>query len=461
MSKIKPERPGGFLDFLPSEYLIREKLIETIREVFHSFGYDPIETPMIEFEKVLAGEKSDTGKNIFRIAKSDEKSEKLALRFDQTVPFARLLAANPYNKRGKTGIRLPWRRMVVGPVFRGESPQSGRYRQFYQFDIDIAGTTSMLADAEIVAVMQQTMKALQIDRYTIRLNHRKILNGLIKDLLNIKARASLSADDIAVQVIRILDKVEKITPKTFHHELTKPALDDFDPAPQLEASAVQLLNQFIQISGDNQEKLAQAEKLLNASPHALEGVEELRQILTSITSEAHIEIDFSIARGLDYYTGPVMELGLLDAPEFGSVFSGGRYNDLVSRFTGGELPAVGASIGVDRLFAALKSLSALPEARHITDVMVLRLCRGRESEYIAVAEKIRACGFNVELSLEDDLTFKSQFYNAINRNAHFAVIMGEAEFEKETVQVKNLQTRKQEEMPLEAIKAFFLQIKSA
>ena len=200
---IKPERPGGFLDFLPWDYLAREKMIQTVEKVFRNFGFDPIETPRIEFLKTLAGETSDTGKNIFNI-KSTHDNEPLAMPFDHTVPLARLLAANPYDSKTRKGIRLPWKRMTVGPVFRADTPQSGRYRQFYQFDADIAGTSSMLADAEIVAIIYQTLKDLGVQRFKIRLNNRKILNGLAQ-LVNINDRDSVTADDITKEMMRILD----------------------------------------------------------------------------------------------------------------------------------------------------------------------------------------------------------------------------------------------------------------
>jgi histidyl-tRNA synthetase len=205
---VKPERPGGFLDFLPADYLARELMLKKIEKIFRSFGFDPIETPRIEFLKTLSGETSDTGKNIFHI-KNAPDDEPLALPFDHTVPFARILAANPYDNKKKTGIRLPWRRMVVGPVFRSDTPQSGRYRQFYQFDVDIAGTSSMIADAEIISMMYLTMVNLGVKKFRIHLNNRKILNGLAS-LTQIQDRENVKADDITREMMRTLDKLDKI-----------------------------------------------------------------------------------------------------------------------------------------------------------------------------------------------------------------------------------------------------------
>ena len=455
---VKPERPGGFLDFLPSDYLAREKMLKTIEKVFRSFGFDPIETPRIEFLKTLAGETSDTGKNIFHI-KSTHDDEPLAMPFDHTVPFARILAANPYNTRAKTGIRLPWRRMVVGPVFRSDTPQSGRYRQFYQFDVDIAGASSMLADAEIMAIMFLTMEALGVKQFKIRLNNRKILNGLAT-LADIKDRGDVSADDITKEMMRILDKLDKIGLDKVLAELQAEPETDFDAAPALSGDAIEKIRAFLDLKGNNEEKLNLCRTVFEGVSIAQEGIDELEQILEYVAGMGippePVEIDFSIARGLDYYTGPVMETVLLDAPEFGSVFSGGRYNNLVSRFTGKELPATGASIGVDRLFAALSHLKAIDRSEEtVAEVMVLRIEKDRDADYLRIATELRSVGINTEISLADDTTFKKQFNFAISRGVKFVIICGGNEFEKGTIQVKNLQTRKQEEIPRDELVNYF------
>lgn len=455
---IKPERPGGFLDFLPPDYLAREKMLKTIEKTFRSFGFDPIETPRIEFLKTLAGETSDTGKNIFHI-KSTKDDAPLAMPFDHTVPFARLLAANPYDAKKKTGIRLPWRRMVVGPVFRSDTPQSGRYRQFYQFDADIAGTSSMLADAEIVAMMYLTMEALGVERFKIRLNNRKILNGLAA-LVGIGDREQCSADDITKEMMRILDKLDKIGLDGVMAELGNEPETDFDPAPHLPNHAIESVRSFLNIEGNNVQKLELCRSVFRGVSIAEEGIDELEQVLSYLEGmgmpSEFFEIDFSIARGLDYYTGPVMETVLLDAPQFGSVFSGGRFNDLVQRFTGKELPATGASVGVDRLFAALDHLGAIDRSEQtVTRVMIIRITKNRDMEYLRMAAELRKVGINTEVSLADDTTFKSQFNFAISRGAEFVVICGEDEFEKGTVQIRNLNTRKQEEIPVSTLADYF------
>lgn len=465
--RVSPSRPGGFLDFLTPEYLAREKMLKIIERVFRSYGFDPIETPMVEFEEVLAGETSDTGKQIFKVVSksergnSDEKS--LALRFDQTVPFARLLAANPYDASKRSGIRLPWRRMVVGPVFRGERPQSGRYRQFYQFDADIAGTASMVADAEIIAMIYATLSALGLDRFMIKLNNRKILNGLAA-LCSIKERPQVKQCDIIKEMMRILDKIDKVGLDKTLCELQRLPEDDFDPAPGLSSDSLGRIKSFLEIKGDNSQKLQFCHEIFGGVETACEGIEELRLIFGYLRAmgipEQAVEVDFSIARGLDYYTGPVMETILLDAPQFGSIFSGGRYNDLVSRFTGQELPAVGASVGVDRLFSALKRLGRIDLARQTdTDVMVLKLIPEIDAEYLKIAAEIRSAGKKVEVCLFEDISFKAQFNFAVNRGVKYIVIYGENEFAKRVVQIKNLDTREQTEISMNGISEYFENLK--
>lgn len=460
---IKPERPGGFLDFLTADFLAREKILETIEEVFRSYGYDPIETPMIEFSKALVGE-DETSKNIFYVSnKSDGKilaEGQLGLRFDHTVPFARLLAANPYNSTTKTGIKLPWRRMVVGPVFRGENPQKGRYRQFYQFDVDVVGTDSMIADAEIIAVIFSTLTALGVDDFVIKINNRKILNGLA-EWINIQKRSQVNRDDIIKAVFRILDKIDKIGLEQALVELGEEPEGDFDPRPNLSPESLEKVEAFIGIKGDNQEKLIKIYQIFAGIKIAEEGIEELEQIL-KFTKDLGVPvekvlIDFGIARGLDYYTGPVMETYLTSAPEFGSVFSGGRYNNLMERFTGHELPAVGASIGVDRLFAALKQLNLLDFSQTTTaEVMILRIADNFDSEYLHIAQVIRNTGLKTELSLFEDRTFKAQFNYALGRGVKYVIIYGQNEANQGIINIKNLHTREQVEIKFSDLEFYFI-----
>jgi len=456
---VKPERPGGFLDFGPKEFLARENMLRIISNVFRSYGYNQVETPIVEFTKVLTGT-DDTSKNIFSvIGRNSSEDEGLAMRFDHTVPLARYLSANPYDDKTRTGIKLPWRRMVVGPVFRSDTPQKGRYRQFYQFDADIAGCASMLADTEVIMIIYETLKALGLERFVIKINNRKILNGL-SDLLGLSDRADIKAEDITKEVMRILDKIPKIGMSAAFDELSQAPLNDFDISPGLKPEALEILEKFLAIDGSNAEKISQALNLFQGILIAEEGLSELVDIIDYLDQldipKPTVEIDFSVARGLDYYTGPVFETTLLDAPEFGSVFSGGRYNDLVARFTGRELPAVGASIGVDRLFAALQQLEIIKvEETIVSKILILRLSQEHDYYYLKLAERLRKAGQNVELSLLEDTTFKSQFNFAVSQDFNFVVIAGLEEIGNFTVKIKNLFSRQQVEIPEKQLTEYF------
>lgn len=457
---VKPERPAGFLDYGPDEHRAREEMVSSISKVFANFGFDPIETPVAEFYKVLLGE-DETSKNIFSLRTRGNAEDNLALRFDHTVPFARFLAANPYDSQKKTGIRLPWRRSVFGPVFRGETPQKGRFRQFYQYDIDIAGSAHMISDAEIIAIIFHTLSLWKCD-FKISINSRKILDGLT-EYLQIEDRLQVSVADIGKEIMHILDKSAKISGEEFHEELTFLPDNEFDPRPNLNDDQFAKLQAFISLKGDNCELLESAERLFIDNLTAKEGVQELMEIMSYLPSLGvdinKIAVDFSIARGLDYYTGTVFESNLIDAPEFGSVFSGGRYNDLVSRFTGQELPAVGASIGVDRLFAALRQLNVVEIVKkREADILVLHLSDKHDviAESLKIAHRCRFAGYKTEMSLVSDRSFKAQLGYAVSQNYRYVIIYGDDEHLKKTVEVKDLSIRQQVTVELSELENFLI-----
>ncbi len=451
---IDAERPGGFLDYLPQEYIARDKMLKTIAQTFQSFGFDAIETPVVEFSRTLQGEEGDTGKQIFSISSRDTKGEELALRFDHTVPFARLLAQNPYNAHTQEGVRLPWRRMVIGPVFRGERPQKGRYRQFYQCDADIAGTDSMTADAEIIAMMYHTLVNLGVERFVVRINNRNILNGLAS-LMELQDTERHPVEDQIKLIMRILDKIDKIGIDNVINELCTQEWEF-----KIAEHALERVRAFLTIDGNNHEKLQQCTEIFEGISVAQEGIAQLQEVLALLEAQnidvSYIAVDFSIARGLDYYTGTVMETNLLDALEFGSVFSGGRYDGLVKRFTGQDLPAVGTSIGVDRLFAALQHLHVIDDAQKtVADIMVLRIQPDQDAFYLALAQKLRMTGKNVVVNMLRDTTFKQQFNFALTSGVRYVVICGENEMSQNIVQIKDLVTREQRELAIDDILTFF------
>jgi histidyl-tRNA synthetase len=461
MSKeiIKPEKPAGFIDYLTKDYLTKERIIAKGQEIFRSHGYDPVETPRVEFLKTLSSEQSDTGKQIFTIEDSSQEGQLLALPFDHTVPFARLIASYPYNSKDRTGIVLPWRRVAYGPVFRGERPQAGRYRQFYQLDVDIVGSSSMIADAEIVKMIYLSLSSLGLDNFLINLSNRKILNGLAF-IVGIKDRGKVSREDIIKQMFRILEKVEKIGKEGVMEELSKKPENELSDSPALSQEALEKVGSFMELKGSNRVLVKECKKMFRGVKDAEDGARELEKILDCLETmdvpEEYVKVDFSIARGLDYYDGPVMEATLTDLPEIGSIFSGGRYNDLVKRFTGKTLPAVGASMGVDRVLLAMKKKNLMKiDKTTVAEALVLRLDFKFDREYMGIAEEIRGTGLNCEISLLDDTTFQGQFNYALKKGVKYVVIAGEEELKRGEIQVKNLQTRKQESLKKGEIKKYF------
>ncbi len=457
---VKIKRPGGFLDILPAEYLAREKIIKKIDKNFRLFGFNPIETPIVEFTETLAGEESETGKNIFYVKNAySTKEESLALRFDQTIPLARVLAANPYNHNTREGIMLPWRRMACGLVFRGEKPQSGRYRQFYQFDADIVGSNSMMAEVEIISMIYKTLKALNIDQFVIEINNRKILNGLA-ELADITDNGKVKANNRTKQMMRILDKIDKIGTENVLKELQKKPISDSDFTPNLSKATAEKIKSFLSISGNNVDKLIQCQEIFSGIMIAQEGIAELKEIINYLAAigmpEKNIEINFSIARGLDYYTGPVIETFLNEARQFGSICSGGRYDNLIGRFMENNIPAVGVSIGIDRLLASLYYLKKIDHSKKTeTKIMILRLMANANEEYLRIANELRKIGLNTEICLLKDISFKNQFNFAVSRGVDLVVIYGEDERNKGIIQIKDLNNREQKEMKRSELSNYF------
>lgn len=430
---INPELAGGFRDYLPEDMIPRQKMFDTIRKTFEVFGFVPLDTPSIEKESVLTGGDANFKMMMFKANLREDEDEGLALRFDLTVPLARVISL--YGDQ----IEKPFKRYQTGKVWRGEKPQAGRFREFVQFDADIVGTDRMSADAEIIALMYETMTALKIERFLIKVNNRKILNGL----------SSFAGYDssLNVEVLRSIDKLDKIEWKGVAKELTGKGLND-----------VQLnkLEKFINLKGESAEEiLANLSVLMADSPEALVGINELREVADNLkflgVPTNFWQIDLSVARGLGYYTGPVFETILLDLPSIGSVFSGGRYDDLVSRFGKQNLSAVGASIGVDRLFAALEKLSLLKKEKSVVKVLVLNFDEKAEGYCQEIVSLIRKSGVSAEIYLGKETMLKSQLAYALKQEIPAVIIAGGSEMEKRVVQIKNLDKRSQEEISFDQV----------
>lgn len=434
--RVKPEQPGGFKDYEPSLSRARLKMIDTIRRTYELYGFQSLETPCVEFADVLLGKGGETDKEVFHLVNPEEDKD-LALRFDLTVPLARYVAAN-------TDLLLPFKRYQVGDVFRGEKPQAGRFRQFLQVDADIVGAKVGLADAEIIAVTIAAMEALGIQNFVVRINNRKIHDGLAQKV-GLK-QAPLDSKDKLNRFLRILDKLEKIGRKELRNELKKKSSDP-NEWQGISESQMQLVDRFLDIDGDNDEKLAQVEQLIQGDA-AREGIAELREILRHLAdlgvNPARVVVDLSVARGLDYYTGPVMETTLQDLPEIGSIASGGRYDEMIGRFHANPIAAVGTSIGLDRLFDALQKLNLVQEVEGEVEALIIVFDPALMPRYLEYLGQLRAAGIASEVYLGSDSGFKAQMRYGLRKGVKYLVICGEDEVAKGGVQIKDLNARRQE-----------------
>lgn len=429
---IDPGLAGGFRDYLPEDMIPRQRMFDTIRSVFERFGFLPLDTPGIEREEILTGGDPNFRMQIFKTGLR-EGDEGLALRFDLTVPLARVVSL--YSDK----LEKPFKRYQMGKVWRGEKPQAGRFREFIQFDADIVGSNRVSADAEIVALMYETLTALNIGQFRIRINNRKILSGLSSFA---EYDQALNAD-----VLRAIDKLDKIRWEGVSEELSQKGLAPIQ---------ISKLEQFINLKGESaREILANLLVLMSESPEAIKGIGELQEItkcLDSLSIPAECwNIDLSVARGLGYYTGPVFETILSDLPSIGSVFSGGRYDDLVSRFGNQNLPSTGASVGVDRLFAAMEKLSLLKKEKTVVKATILNFDKDAEDYCQMIVTSLRKRNIASEIYLGKEAMLKGQLSYAIRQEIPVVIIAGGKEKEKKTAQVKDMRKRIQTEVPFDQI----------
>lgn len=419
--KIKAKTLAGFRDLLPAEALQKERMLSTVRKTFRQFGLAPIETPHLEYTEVLLGKGSDEiQKQLYRFRDNGDRD--VTLRFDQTVPLARFVVQH----RGKLG-RI-FKRYAIGNVFRGESPQAGRFREFTQCDFDIIGTYSMGADAETVLMIYTSLKALGIEDFTISINNRKIMNGLV-DALGITS----AADD----VLRIVDKLDKIGVKRVGELLEQQA----GIAPE----KVQKVLSFITLREDNGADafFSQIAKYEDWSPLIREGIDELKEIY-KILAAAQINpknycIDFSVVRGLGYYTGPVFETRLDLLPQIGAVASGGRFDNLTKSFSDENLPGVGASIGIDRLLAALEKLNLIETTATPALVLVANISKENLPASYGFASQLRQAGINTEVFPEAQKLGK-QFSYADKMGFNYLIAYGEREQQEQVFTLADLKS---------------------
>ena len=426
---VEPKLLRGFRDYLPEQMNARQKMIATIRSVYERYGFQPLDTPAQEYKVTLLGYGEENTKQIFSFENPEE--EEVALRFDLTVPLARVVAQYP-------DLVFPFRRYQVAPVWRADKPDPGRFREFVQFDLDSVGTASIAADVEIICGMYDTLKALGIDNFKIRFSDRKILNSLL-DFASIPQTMSHA-------VLRILDKLDKIGVEEVSKELMKGRLDASGAKIEglgLSQAQVGKLKEFLNVpSGKRKDVLKSVSKLFASVASAKDSLTDIEFICASLETlkipEENVVFDPSTARGLDYYTGPVFEAILTDLPEFGSVFGGGRYDGLVERFLGRKIPAVGASIGVDRLLAALLKLDLIESAPSTAKVIVTVMEPARLSDYQILTRELREAGINTEMYLGEEKSLGKQLQYANRQEIPVAVIIGGDEFANNTVTIKNL-----------------------
>ena len=418
---IEPRTLKGFRDFLPEAMIPRERLIERVTKTYRNYGFCPIDTPVLEYLEILLGKGSDeTDKQLYRF--KDSGGREVGMRFDLTVPFARFSAQH------LAEIGQPFKRYHLAKVWRGENTQAGRYREFMQCDFDTIGTTSVFSDVETAMVINDVVERVDLrtedsfTKFKIHVNSRKILNGALE---------KIGLSDRSTAVLRALDKLAKIGADRVVEEMKETASATEEQARSILAVAT--------AEGSNEAALARIEKLLEGSELGLEGVADLRQILDSTASagipKERFVVDVSIARGLDYYTGTIFETFLDEIPQLGSICSGGRYDNLAELYTKQKLPGIGASLGLDRLFAGLEELGMVEKTATTVDVFIPMFDASLATRYVTLAAGLRRKGIGVELYPEAK-KLGQQLKYADKKGFKVALVIGLDESARDVVNLK-------------------------
>lgn len=422
----------GFRDLMSVELLPRDTIISTIKSVYESYGFVPLNTPSLEYKSTLYSYGEEAGKQIYTFTDPDE--EEVGLRFDLTAPLARVVAGYPE-------LPMPYKRYQIQTVWRYDKPDPGRYREFMQCDIDIAGSRSITADSEILEVMHAALSALNLN-FKIRYSSRKLLNTLI--------RFAGLEPEMGNPVFRILDKLDKQGKAAVLLELGEGRVDASGAKIRglgLPATAIQAVDTFLSVQQETREEaLASLKAILSGVDGADEAIADLEAIhiylaAAGINSD-RVAIDVSIARGLEYYTGAIFEAVLVDQPGFGSIMGGGRYDNLVGVFKGDTVPAVGASIGVDRLYAALTASGKIKSRQSTADVLMTVMMPERLNDYRALADTLRKAGISTMLYNGDDKKIRDQLKFADRAGIPIVVIVGSNEFDENKVSIKDLRVTK-------------------
>ena len=429
MNKVEPRTLAGTMELLPSEQILFNQIKEKIENTYKKFGFLPLDTPIIELAEVLLAKAGgETEKQIYRFNKGDTD---LSLRFDLTVPLSKYVAKNYGN------LSFPFRRYQIGKVYRGERPQKGRYREFYQCDIDIIGDGELdiINDAELPSVIYTIFRELGFNDFTICINNRKILNGLFEEI---------GQKENSVEILRIIDKIEKIGKEAVIEELEKIGVSK---------QAIEKIIDFIEISGTSIEKIEKLKKLKIENETFKQGLEELEFVYKNIklfgVPEENYKIDLTIARGLDYYTGTVYETFLNNYREIGSICSGGRYENLAEYYTNKKLPGVGVSIGLTRLFYKLNELNLINVTKKsVADIIIIPMLDDLE-EPIKLATGLRNLGINTEI-YSNNKKLKAKMKYADKLEIPYVIVIGEDEINNNKIKLKNMETGEEEEIELKA-----------
>ena len=419
--KINTKPLPGMMELLPEEQLEFDRIYEVIRKNYEKFGFSTIDTPIIErTETLLAKAGGETEKQIYRFSKGDND---LSLRFDLTVPTARFVAEN----FGQ--LQFPFKRSQIGKVYRGERAQRGRFREFYQCDIDVIGRDNLNIkyDAEVIAVIYSIFRELNFGDFTLRINNRNITSGLI---------GGLNLSEKQAEIMALIDRAEKITPGEFHQQL-----EDLDLG-----ESAQFIKDFVEISGSCEEVLDKIQKIAQniKNDQFKKGIDELSKVAEILkkmgVEEKYFKLDMLIVRGLDYYTGTVFETNLNDFKEIGSVSSGGRYENLSEYYSKEKLPGVGASIGLTRLFWSLRDLGLLSfSKRSNAEFLIIPFSENELEKSFKIANDLRESGKNVEVLLEE-FNMKKAFKFANKRGVKYVLVIGEQEISKNVFEFKNMET---------------------
>ena len=439
MQKVEPRTLPGFMELYPHEQVEFDRIKNIIIDTYKQYGFYPLDTPVIEHSDVLLAKAGgETEKQIYRFNKADND---LSLRFDLTVPLAKYVSKR-YNE-----LAFPFKRYQVGKVFRGERPQKGRFREFYQCDIDVIGDDelSIKYDCEVLNIIYDIFRKLNIGDFIIQINNRKILSGFF---------SSLNLEDKVTEILRLIDKIDKIGVSEVKNELKNLNILD---------NQINKIIEFINISGSNQEKIDKLKSLNIDNDKFNKGIEELENVINDLrarrVSSENYQITLTIARGLDYYTGSVFETKLKDYPNIGSVCSGGRYENLAEYYTDKKLPGVGMSIGLTRLFYQLVEANIIKTDKcSSSEIMILPMCNNYEYIY-EIQDMLLNIGISVNICyLEKGLKQKMKYANKLLTK--YVLIIGDDEIEKDTVILKNMYEGIQFEIPrndLNNIKEVYLQ----